>query len=243
VTRLNARLDRLEKQMQEKIALLDGRRHRAAGERCQAAVQHAAILGTLIVYGDPVVREPLANAWDRATEQLEHKETLPFSGFPSSDNSWNGTISNLLRRHTVPIWPGDDERDRLNRLFKIAPPWLLWFTHGDFTAQTLKFDSPDLSPVKRFDRQTPFKIWPALPSGAFEERPWPSGAQDEPPLSASEVTKLYEQPRLLSKDARPRRRLKELLLLASAGPQKEPEFKWPWLDGKPPSPAGNSQPG
>jgi hypothetical protein len=58
----------------------------------------------------------------------------------------------------------------LNSLFKKVPPWLLWFTHGEFTAQTLKLDLPDLSPVKKIDRQTAFKVWPALPSDAFEER-------------------------------------------------------------------------
>ena len=30
-------------------------------------------------------------------------------------------------------FPGTDEKEKLNTVFVLAPPWLVWFTFGDYT--------------------------------------------------------------------------------------------------------------
>jgi hypothetical protein len=58
---------------------------------------------------------------------------------------------------------------------------LLWFTFADFTAKLLNLTIPDLSTVTGFMRtKANFDIWWGLPSGAFEQAPWPHGSEDEP---------------------------------------------------------------
>lgn len=78
-------------------------------------------------------------------------------------------------------FPGLDERQKLDRVFAAAPPWLLWFTFADYTAALLGLTLPDLSDVSQFMRSKQnFDLWWGLPRGEFEEAPWPYGMECVP---------------------------------------------------------------
>ena len=75
---------------------------------------------------------------------------------------------------------GADEKEKLDAVFASSPPWLIWFTFGDYTAELLSLTVPDLSSVAGFARsKANFDLWWGLPSGAFERRPWPDGPENE----------------------------------------------------------------
>jgi hypothetical protein len=39
-----------------------------------------------------------------------------------------------LRHAVISSFPGADEKEKLDAVFASAPPWLIWFTFGDYTA-------------------------------------------------------------------------------------------------------------
>lgn len=156
------------------------------------AANHAAILAFLIRYGDPKIGEPLSCACQRCSESSAWKE---FSDkFPSilslrpgeysfkpHNRDSAGVIGTPLRHLVISIFPGADEKEKLDAVFASAPPWLIWFTFGDYTAELLGLTLPDLSSVAGFARsKANFDLWWGLPSDAFERRPWPDGPDNEP---------------------------------------------------------------
>jgi hypothetical protein len=156
------------------------------------AVAHAAVLAFLVRYGNPQMDEALSDACRRFAESEAWKACC--EKFPESCKNYRDEylfepynrdmvflIGNPLRHILISTFPGTDERDKLNRIFRSAPPWLMWFTFADYTAELLGLGLPDLSDVKRFERSKKmFHGWWGLPQGAFECRPWPHGADGEP---------------------------------------------------------------
>ena len=140
------------------------------------AVAHAAVLAFVMRYGNPQIGEPLSEAWRRVAESEARKGSFePYS----RDDVF--LMSHPLRHVLLATFPGADEKDKLNCVFKSAPPWLIWFTFADYTAKLLDLNLPDLSSVSGFERSKKiFHGWWALPESAFECRPWPDGADGEP---------------------------------------------------------------
>jgi hypothetical protein len=92
-----------------------------------------------------------------------------------------------IRYMVIDSFPGADEKEKLDAVFASAPPWLIWFTFGDYTAKLLNLTLPDLSNVSCFERsEANFRLWYGLPSGTFERRPWPGG-QDNQPLARTDL--------------------------------------------------------
>jgi hypothetical protein len=86
-----------------------------------------------------------------------------------------------LRHELIARFSGATEKEKLERVFASASPWLIWFTFADYTAKLLGLSLPDLSSVAGFARsKTDFDNWYGLPSGAFVPRPWPDGPDNEP---------------------------------------------------------------
>jgi hypothetical protein len=46
-------------------------------------------------------------------------------------------IGEVLRHLFVSRLPGRTEKEKLNSIFRTAPPWLIWFTFADYTAAVL----------------------------------------------------------------------------------------------------------
>jgi hypothetical protein len=102
----------------------------------------------------------------------------PFEPNSRAKTMWYGTP---LRHVIIANFPGVGEKDKLDAVFASAPPWLIWFTFGDYTAELLGLTLPNLSTVAGFARsKADFDLWYGLPSGAFERRPWPDGSDNEP---------------------------------------------------------------
>jgi hypothetical protein len=158
------------------------------------AARHAAILAFLIRHGNPTIDEPLSCAWQRCSESSAWKECC--DRFPSiilrppgdteyrfePDSRGSAVSYGMSLRHVViASFPGADEKEQLDAVFASAPPWLIWFTFGDYTAELLGLTLPDLSGVAGFARsKANFDLWCGLPSGAFERCPWPDGPDNEP---------------------------------------------------------------
>jgi hypothetical protein len=89
-------------------------------------------------------------------------------------------LSLELRHEFLERFSGNNEKEKLENVFASAPPWLVWFTFGDYTAKLLGLPMPDLATVMHFARSKEgFANWYGLPSGAFESRPWPNGPENE----------------------------------------------------------------
>ena len=143
-----------------------------------------ANLALLILHGDPKIDEPLIAAWQRCRKSAAWRACLkrhpdfgeygrddyatPFLSFSAMD------IAKYFRKYFLPDLPGDDEKAKLDAIFVRAPPWLLWFTHGDVYATILGVKIPDLSSVNRFARD---RFGVCLPKGPFECRPLPDGVE------------------------------------------------------------------
>jgi hypothetical protein len=86
-----------------------------------------------------------------------------------------------LRHELIARFSGATEKEKLERDFASAPPWLIWFTFADYTAELLGLSLPDLSSVAGFARsKADFDNWCGLPRGAFVPRRWPDGPDNEP---------------------------------------------------------------
>ncbi len=159
----------------------------------RGAAAHAAVLAFLIRDGNPRLEEPLDCAIQRCAEADAWKECCnefrtSYSGldgeqyrFPADDRDSIARMGEPLRHFVISSFPGSDEKQKLDRVFAAAPPWLLWFTFADYTAALLDLTLPDLSEVSQFMRSKQnFDLWWGLPRGAFEKDPWPYGKECEP---------------------------------------------------------------
>ena len=114
----------------------------------EKALAHAVNLSVLIAYGDPKIDEPLSSAWQRCGNNPANPESLFVLARPPF-NETAAMTAVVLRELVIPSLAGADEKGKLDAVFASAPPWLIWFTFGDFTADTLGLRLPDLSSVTR----------------------------------------------------------------------------------------------
>jgi len=156
----------------------------------RGAIAHAAVLAFVMRYGNPQMGEPLSEACRRASASETWKtccEKFPICRDHGNENLFEPysrhlvlPVGDSLRHILVSTLPGADEKDKLNRVFRSAPPWLMWFTFGDYTAKLLDLNLPDLSTVTGFERsKTNFHRWWGLPESAFECRSWPDGTDGQ----------------------------------------------------------------
>ena len=167
------------------------------------AAANAAYLAFLIRYGKPKIGEPLSCAWERFTntevwkeycDKWEARALEQFDVGLEKHGEWknqdylhspfdrDGAFigGGCLRHELIARFPGTTEKEKLKRVFASTPPWLIWFTFADYTAQLLGLPLPDLSSVKGFVRsKADFDNWYGLPSGAFVARPWRNGPDNE----------------------------------------------------------------
>jgi hypothetical protein len=162
------------------------------------AANHAAVLVFLTRHGEPQINEPLSDACERCAQSPAWKDCcdefksllVPGSEYlgvqspgpfqPHSMDKVN-VIGSVLRHVVISTCSGADEKQKLEAALASAPPWLLWFTFADYTAELLKLAIPDLSEVTGLMRsKANFDIWWGLPRNAFERSPWPHGSESEP---------------------------------------------------------------
>jgi hypothetical protein len=206
--------------------------------RSGAAAQ-AAVLAFLIRYGNPTIDEPLSCAWRRCSESSAWKECrdrfhsdqrwldgeYPFR--PHNRDATRG-IGEPLRHVVIASFPGADEKETLDTVFASAPPWLIWFTFGDYTAELLGLTAPDLSSVAGFARsKANFDRWYGLPSGAFERRPWPHGPDNEP-LARTDLKLLRPEMERPDNQMTPRERRRARATYMKSHPIERPD-DWPSL--------------
>jgi hypothetical protein len=134
----------------------------------RGVVAHATVLAFLVRYGNPQVDEGLSDACRRFAKSEAWKACC--EKFPESCKNYRDEFSfepynrdrvfligDPLRHILISTFPGTNERDKINRTFRSAPPWLMWFTFADYTAELLGLDLPDLSDVRGFkDRKRCF---------------------------------------------------------------------------------------
>lgn len=214
VTDMSARrirqLIRLEEKLQPDIRRAARRKAKEHFELYMAA-GHSAIIAFLTRYGAPRIEEPL---W-RACKRVENSEAWGecCQMFPVASEQigyrfrpYRNLLELLmpLRHGLIRFFPGRDERDKISRVFEIAPPWLLWFTYADHSARKLGVRLPDLSSVTYFQRR---KIcsdeYPEnkyiIPEGTVERRPWPDGVIREP-VARVKIVDRADWPILLPKE-------------------------------------------
>ena len=135
-------------------------------------------------------------------------------------------VGHPLRHVLLSALPGADEKDKLNRVFKSAPPWLIWFTFADYTAKLLDLNLPDLSTVTGLERSKDiFHRWWGLPESAFECRPWPDGTDGEP-LARTDLSLLGLG---IGQDAPITKRERKRALANSARSSLTHQIDWPHL--------------
>lgn len=164
------------------------------------AFEHVAALALLILYGDPKIDEPLPNAWQRCLNSKAWKacrEKHPdFAEYGRDDEGSPFKplgiyfTARYFRKYFIPELPGSDEIEKLNAVFKTAPPWFLWFTHADVYGAAFGLKIPDLSSVRRFAREG--IVMDRLPEGPFECHPLPTGVEDKFYNSSREGSALYD---------------------------------------------------
>lgn len=156
-----------------------------AGERWDAKLNvkileeakwHAIDLGFLILFGEPKRDEPLLIAWQRGADRFGHIMKLQPHLFPELNvlgmSRWfPREIAERGRETVMSLLPGGTEKDKFQHVLTSAPPWLLWMTSADLTADVLGLRVADLSVVEGRSGIKRFKIWPALPKGTFERYP------------------------------------------------------------------------
>ena len=186
------RIARLELAARPYIGMRDRIQDQSESTRL-GAVAHAAVLAFLIRYGDPKIGEPLSCAWQRFEDTDVWKQycdkwkelkcgRLDDNYHTGSPFSRNGVyvMSMELRHELLERFSGSNEKEILEKVFASAPPWLVWFAFGDYTAKLLGLPMPDLATVRHFARsKEDFANWCGLPRGTFESRPWPNGPENE----------------------------------------------------------------
>ena len=125
----------------------------------------------------------LDDEWKMYSERADNRFAyISRSHRTSSPFSRDGVtiIGEYLRHELLERFSGSDEKEKLERVFASAPPWLVWFAFGDYTAKLLGLPMPDLATVRHFARsKEDFANWYGLPRGAFESRLWPNGPENE----------------------------------------------------------------
>ena len=110
-----------------------------------------------------------------ASISRSHQVASPYG----RDGVW--IIGSYLRHELIASFSGATEKKKLEGVFASAPPWLIWFTFADYTAEVLGLSLPNLSSIASFARsKADFDNWCGLPSGAFVRRGWPDGPDSEP---------------------------------------------------------------
>jgi hypothetical protein len=184
------RLVRLEREARPYIQRMQSYK-RERQWRLHAAVCHAAVLAFMVRYGRPRIEEPLWRACERCEDSDAWKECR--ERFPTALGSRRRFIpydASNYRKIAEPVryaidwfFPGANEKDKLNRVFKSAPPWFVWFTFADWSATKLGLRVPDLSSVARFERShdpVDPSDWFNVPEGKFERRLWENGVEQAP---------------------------------------------------------------
>jgi hypothetical protein len=158
----------------------------------RGVVAHATALALLVRYGNPELGEPLSSAGGRVAksefwrllcqkfppDRTIYPDDFEYS-FPFTRDQVT-IIGDQLRHVSIATFPGADEKEKLSRVLRSAPPWLLWFTFADYSAKLLGLSLPDLSTVSRFERSNEiFQGWWGLPQSAYECHPWPHGIDGE----------------------------------------------------------------
>jgi hypothetical protein len=129
--------------------------------------------------------EQIGDQWKEYGDQTPPENRFAFISQTYRDTPYdrNGAwlSGQYLRHELIAGFSGATEKEKLERVFAAAPPWLIWFTFADYTAAVLGLSLPDLSSVAGFARsKADFDNWYGLPKGAFERRPWPDGPDNEP---------------------------------------------------------------
>jgi hypothetical protein len=158
----------------------------------RGAVAHATVLALLVRYGNPQLGEPLSCAggrvaksefWGLFCQKFPPDRTIFPANFEYSfpfTRDQVTIIGDELRHVSIATFPGANEKEKLNRVLRSAPPWLLWFTFADYSAKLLGLRLPDLSTVRGFERSKEiFYRWWGLPQSAYECHPWPHGIDGE----------------------------------------------------------------
>jgi len=172
------------------------------------AAAYAATVAFIVRYGAPQIEEPLSQACKR----VENSETWHkcCDMFPITLRRVDYRFGKIffetlpIRHGLIRFFPGRDERDKLNRIFEIAPPWLIWFTGADDAARMLGVRVPDLSAVRCFQRPPinadgyPEQRY-VLPEGKFEQLAWPDGVVRVPEARVRIVDR-SQWPMLLPKE-------------------------------------------
>lgn len=204
-------LARLEREAQPYIKRMQ-RYKRDHRFRLRKVASHAAVLAFIVRYGRPRIEEPLWRACERCEDTNAWKECC--ERFPTAlgsrrrfipYDSGNFSIMAEPIRYAVDwFFRGVDEKDKLNRAFKSAPPWFVWFTFADYSARKLGLTIPNLSSVARFERSHESVdpgAWFSVPEGKFERRLWENGVE-QTPFVCSNIVKAHENqvtPRELSR--------------------------------------------
>jgi hypothetical protein len=216
------------------------------------AAANAAILGFLIHYGNPKIGEPLSCAWERFTSTEVWKEYCDKweANALEQFRDWQGRFKDTnngeevnhrylrlpfdrdgvyicgpyLRHELIARFSGSTEKEKLQRVFASAPPWLIWFTFADLTAELLGLAVPDLSSVAGFARsKADFDNWFGLPKGAFVTRPWPYGPANVP-LARTGLNLLRPETQRPDRRMTPREQKR-----ARANSIKRIDDDWPYL--------------
>jgi hypothetical protein len=116
----------------------------------RGAITHATVLALLVRYGNPQLGEPLSCACARVTESelwvLFRQKFPPDRTIYPDDFEYSfepftrdrvTIIGDALRHVSIATFPGANEKEKLNRVLRSAPPWLLWFTFADYSAKLL----------------------------------------------------------------------------------------------------------
>ncbi len=198
---------RLEKKLKPDIERTQRLKSQEQFIACMAA-SYAANVAFIVRYGAPRIDEPLwrackrvenSEAWDKYCEMFPR--TLRQVDYRFGKGVF---ATQSIRHGLIRFFPGSDERDKLNRIFEIAPPWLIWFTGADDAARMIGVRVPDLSAVSCFQRRPiSSDVYPeqryVLPEGKFEQLPWPDGVIRAPEARVRIVDKT-KWPMLLPKE-------------------------------------------
>jgi hypothetical protein len=190
-------ITRLEKLAQSYIA----RKRQYEAERDEYRRRRSFVvianLALLVLYGDPKIDEPLLAAWERCRESAAWQSCREKHGGFDDYGRETGTpfdslgamfISKYFGNYFLPDLPGADETEKLNVIFEMAPPWLLWFTYGDLCAHLLGVKLPDLSGFYRCARGE--FLLDKLPDGPFVCHPLPRGVVDRLYISSRKAIAL-----------------------------------------------------
>jgi hypothetical protein len=204
----------------------------------RGAVAHATVLALLVRYGNPRLGEPLSCAggrvaksefWGLFCQKFPPDRTIYPNDFEYSFPFTRDRVTIIgdeLRHVSIATFPGANEKEKLNRVLRSAPPWLLWFTFADYSAKLLGLSLPDLSTVRRFERSKDvFHGWWGFPESAFECRPWPHGT-DREPLARTDLSLLRFETK---QDAPITNRERKRALANSARSSLNHQIDWPGL--------------